>query len=83
MGGVRRLLPFLLAALAVAAAALAANLFLLGRAGASSDEIGRLSPVQPAVTAPVTTRPPVRTTPKDGEHHDGEHGRREHADGDD
>jgi len=64
-------LPFLLVALAVAAAAVSANLLLLGAAD-SRDPVGRLSPVQPALTglattttAPSTTRPAATTTTSD------------------
>jgi hypothetical protein len=59
---VRRLLPFLLVALTVAAAAVGANLLLLGYADAGGDPVGKLSPVQPALTAPGTASQPTTTT---------------------
>ena len=72
---IQRLVPLLLATLAIAATALAVNLFVLGRAGAYGDDIGSLSPVQPALTAPATTpqtiAPPStapQTTDKGGDH---------------
>jgi hypothetical protein len=84
---VKRLLPLLLATLAVAAAALAANLFVLDRAGASGDEVGNLRPVQPALTAPAVSPPAPSplptTTAHDGDHHDGEHHGRDHSGDDD
>jgi hypothetical protein len=77
MARVKRLLPLLLAVLVVAAAALAANLVVLDRAGASRDDIGNLSPVQPAMMpAPATSpvpQPPSTKTAGDDAHHDGEH----------
>jgi len=66
---VRRLLPLLLAALVVAAAALTANLLVLGQAGGAGDPVGTLSPVQPALTTHAPPRP--------SGHHD------DHDDGDD
>jgi hypothetical protein len=72
----KRLLPLLLAILVVAAAALAANLVVLDRAGASGDDIGNLSPVQPALPAPATSpapQPPSTNTAGDDAHHDGKH----------
>jgi hypothetical protein len=81
MARVRRLLPLLLAVLVVAAAAVAANLVVLDRAGASGDDIGSLSPVQPALPAPTTSpapQPPRTQTAGDDGHHD-----RKHRDDDD
>ena len=77
----RRLLPFLLAALAVAAAVLAANLVLLDRAGATGDDLGSLSPVQPALAStPGHHRqalPPPTTSGG------ADHGQHDHAEDDD
>jgi hypothetical protein len=75
---VKRLLALLLATLAIAAGALAANLAVLDRAGASGDDIGRLSPVQAALTTSATA--PVTTG---GGHHDGSDRNREHDEDDD
>lgn len=80
MREVARALPFLLAGLAVVAAAVAAALLLLGSADGGGDPVGRLSPVQPALTSPgTTTRPELTqtaTTPDDhggsGRDHDGD-----------
>lgn len=76
MARVKRLLPLLLAVLVVAAAALAANLVVLDRAGASGDDIGSLSPVQPALPAPSASpvpQPPRTETSGDDEHRGGRH----------
>jgi hypothetical protein len=70
------LLPLLLAVLVVSAAAVAANLVVLDRAGASGDDVGRLSPVQPMLPAPTTSpapQPPRTETVGDDEHHDRKH----------
>lgn len=86
---IKRLLPLLLVTLAIAAAALAANLLVLDRAGASGDDLGSLSPVQPALTTPATTptttAPPSTLPPTtgDGQHHDSKDHGRDHADHDD
>jgi hypothetical protein len=66
---VRRALPFVLVAVAVAAAVIAANLLLLGHTGGGSDPVGNLNPVQPGLTAPSTTTtvaPPPTTEPGEG-----------------
>lgn len=59
----RRALPFVLLALAIAAAAAAINLVLLG--STSSDPVGKLKPVAllPRPTVPATTTVITTTTP--------------------
>lgn len=72
MARVKRSLPLLFAVLVVAAAAVAANLVVLDRAGASGDEIGSLSPVQPTLPAPTRSPAPQppRTQPAGEDEHD-------------
>ena len=65
-----RALPYVLAALAVVAAAVAVDLVLLGYVGNRNDPVGKLSPVAPALLAPATTPtvpPPTALPPH---HHD-------------
>jgi hypothetical protein len=62
---VRHAIPFVLLALAIAAAAVMVNLVLLG--STSSDPVGKLKPVallpRPPVTVPTTTTVITTTTP--------------------
>ncbi len=62
MREVARALPFLLAGLVLVAAAVAAALLLLGSADGGGDSVGRLSPVQPALTSPGATTPELTET---------------------
>jgi hypothetical protein len=57
----RRALPILLALAFAAAAALAANLVLLGYATSNNDPVGKLSPRAAVITAPQARTAPVRT----------------------
>jgi len=67
---VRRLLPLALAALAIAAAALTANLFVLDRAGRAGDPVGTLSPVQPTLTGRAQAPPAEHRHERDEEDDD-------------
>ena len=59
--GMRRLLPIALTVLAVAAAALAVNLLLVGYADERDDPVGNLNP-RAALTVPTTTEREPTTT---------------------
>ena len=63
---VSRILLVVLAAAALAAGAIVANVLLLGYADSPRDPVGRLSP-RATITRAPTTRPPLQTT---DDHHD-------------
>jgi hypothetical protein len=58
---VSRVVLVVLAAAALAAGAIAANVLLLGYADSPHDPVGRLSP-RATITRAPTTRPPLQTT---------------------